>query len=134
MPPPDSPLRVTMVNKYYYPPHLGGVETHLRDISEGLVEYAGAQVRAIVCNEGGTRVEESIGGVDVVRLPRQFSLSSAPIALSMPGELRAETRRDTPPDIMHFHFPYPWGELSFLQARPDVPSVVLYHSDIVRQK
>jgi glycosyltransferase involved in cell wall biosynthesis len=134
MPPPDSPLRVTMVNKYYYPPHLGGVETHLRDISEGLVEHAGAEVRAIVCNEGGKRVEESIGGVDVVRLPRQFSLSSAPIALSMPGELHAETRRDTPPDIMHFHFPYPWGELSFLQAKPDVPSVVLYHSDIVRQK
>jgi rhamnosyl/mannosyltransferase len=60
--------------------------------------------------------------------------SSAPIALSMPGELHAETRRPEPPDIMHFHFPYPWGELSFLQAKPDVPSVVLYHSDIVRQK
>jgi len=134
MPLPDRPLRVTMVNKYYYPPHLGGVETHVRDIAEGLVEYAGAGVRAIVCNEGPERVEESIGGVDVLRLPRQFALSSAPIALSMPGALRAEMYRSAPPDIMHLHFPYPWGELSFLQAKPDVPSVVLYHSDIVRQK
>lgn len=127
-------MRVTMVNKYYYPPHLGGVETHLRDISEGLVQHAGAHVRAIVCNESNERAEETIGGVDVVRLPRQFALSSAPVALSMPSVLAAEMTRPEPPDIMHFHFPYPWGELSFLRANPDVPSVVLYHSDIVRQK
>lgn len=132
--PEGRPLRVTMVNKYYYPPHLGGVETHLRDISEGLTQYAGAEVRALVCNESRVRAEECVGGVDVVRLPRQFALSSAPVALSMPGALRAEMRRAEPPDVMHFHFPYPWGELSFLAARPDVPSVVLYHSDIVRQK
>jgi glycosyltransferase involved in cell wall biosynthesis len=134
MPLPDRPMRITMVNKYYWPPHLGGVETHLRDISEGLVDYSGAQVRAIVCNESAERCEEAIGGVDVVRLPRQFALSSAPIALSMPSVLRAEGRRPTGPDVMHFHFPYPWGELSFLQAKPDVPTVVTYHSDIVRQR
>ena len=39
-----------------------------------------------------------------------------------------------PPDVVNLHSPYPWGELSFLQASPDVPSVVLYHSDIVRQR
>lgn len=132
--PEGRPLRVTMVNKYYYPPHLGGVETHLRDISEGLVEHAGAKVRAIVCNESRERAEESVDGVDVLRLPRQFALSSAPIALSMPSVLAAEMRRAEPPDVMHLHTPYPWGELSFLRAHPDVPSVVLYHSDIVRQK
>ena len=36
--------------------------------------------------------------------------------------------------MFNLHSPYPWGELSFLSARLDVPSVVLYHSDIVRQK
>ena len=92
MPLPDRPMRVTMVNKYYWPPHLGGVETHLRDISEGLVDYSGAQVRAIVCNESAERAEETIGGVDVVRLPRQFALSSAPIALSMQPRKLAATR------------------------------------------
>jgi len=91
-------------------------------------------VRAIVCNESRERADETICGVEVVRLPRQFALSSAPIALSMPGALTAEMRRPEPPDVMHFHTPYPWGELSFLRSGPDVPSVVLYHSDIVRQK
>ena len=136
---PERPLRVTMVNKYYSPPHLGGVETTVRTLSEGLVEHAGARVRALVSNEGRERVEEMIGGVDVVRLPRQLALSSAPVAAGLPGALRDEMRREGPqgpeaPDVINLHSPYPWGELSFLQASPDVPSVVLYHSDIVRQK
>ncbi len=135
---PSRPLRVTMVNKYYSPPHLGGVETVVRTLSEGLIEHAGARVRALVSNEGSERLEETIGGVDVVRLPRQLALSSAPVAAGMPGALRGETRRAGPdgpetPDVVNLHSPYPWGELSFLLARPDVPSVALYHSDIVRQ-
>jgi rhamnosyl/mannosyltransferase len=135
----ERPLRVTMVNKYYSPPHLGGVETVVRTLSEGLVEHAGAHVRALVCNESRERVEETIRGVDVVRLPRQLALSSAPVAAGMPGALRDELRRvgpdgPEPPDVINLHSPYPWGELSFLQASPDAPSIVLYHSDIVRQK
>jgi len=131
---PDRPLRVAMVNKYYWPPHLGGVEVVVRNLSEGLVEHAGAQVRAVVCNEGRERVTETIGGVDVLRLPRQLSVSSAPVAVSLPGALRDEQRRPEPADVVNLHSPYPWGELSFLMARPNVPSVVLYHSDIVRQR
>jgi glycosyltransferase involved in cell wall biosynthesis len=87
-----------------------------------------------VSNEGRHRVEETIGGVRVVRLPRQLMVSSAPVAAGMPGALCAEARGPDRCDILQFHSPYPWGELSFLMARPDVPSVVLYHSDIVRQR
>ena len=134
MPLPDRPMRVTMVNKYYWPPHLGGVETVVRNLSEGLVAETDARVEAIVANEGRERVEETIAGVDVVRLPRQFALSSAPIALAMPGAIAATARRADPPDVINLHFPYPWGELSWLQAHPDIPMVLSYHSDIVRQK
>ena len=79
------------------------------------------QVRALVSNEGRERIEETIGGVDVVRLPRQVTLSSAPVAFGMPGALRDELRRQGPggpeaPDIINLHSPYPWGELSFLWA------------------
>jgi len=126
--------RVTMVNKYYSPPHLGGVEAVVRWLGEGLVAHAGAEVRALVCNEGTRHVEEDVGGVQVVRLPRRLAVSSAPVAPALPAALRAEARRASPPDVLNFHAPYPWGELSFLLARPHVPSVVLYHSDIVRQQ
>jgi glycosyltransferase involved in cell wall biosynthesis len=126
-------MRVTHVNKYYWPPHLGGVETVVRYLSEGQAA-AGMSVRAIVANEGRERVEDEIAGVRVTRLPRQFALSSAPIALGMAGELSRDVKSATPPDVINLHSPYPWGELSWLQAHPDVPTVLSYHSDIVRQK
>lgn len=129
----STDLRVTMVNKYY-PPHLGGIEFHLRDLAEGLVSEGIASVRAVVCNESNQRLEETMQGVDVVRLPRAFEASSTPVSLAFARELVTEARRDLAPDVMHFHFPYPWGELSWLVARPDVPMVVTYHSDIVRQR
>ena len=132
-------MRVTMVNKYYSPPHLGGVEMVVRTLSEGLIEHGGVQVRALVSNESRERAEETIGGVRVIRLARQLALSSAPVALGMRRALWDEVRggrRGTAEraDILNFHSPYPWGELSFLLSVLDVPSVALYHSDIVRQK
>jgi glycosyltransferase involved in cell wall biosynthesis len=35
---------------------------------------------------------------------------------------------------MHYHFPWPFMDLAHFMARIDKPSVVTYHSDIVRQK
>jgi glycosyltransferase involved in cell wall biosynthesis len=128
-------LSVAMVNKYYSPPHLGGVEVVVRRLSEALVREAGARVQALVANEAAVWVEETIAGVQVTRLPRQLSVSSSPVAATMPSALRRLSQSGTDAsDIVNLHSPYPWGELSFLMARPEVPSVVLYHSDIVRQR
>ena len=134
----ETGVRVTMINKYY-PPHLGGIEFHLRDLSEALAAREDMSVRAIVSNEGEERVEETLNGVDVVRLPRWREYSSTPIVRGMAGVLRAEAAGEFAPDglgsdLFHLHFPYPWGEFSWLRAHTGVPTVVTYHSDIVRQK
>ncbi len=127
-------MRVTQVNKYYSPPHLGGIEVVVRRLSEGLVAMRGRRVRGARVQRGRERVEETIGGV------RGRASAEAPQGLLGAGG-RGHARRPAPRlrgpaacDILHLHSPYPWGELSFLMARPDVPSVVLYHSDIVRQR
>jgi glycosyltransferase involved in cell wall biosynthesis len=126
-------MRVTMVNKYY-PPHLGGIEYHVRYLAEALVSYDHAQVRAIVANEGTETVREIIGGVDVLRLSRAFAYASTPVAYGMPGAIRLEATRPDPADLLHLHFPYPWGEVSWIRAEAGLPTVITYHSDIVRQK
>ena len=129
----DRRLHITMVNKYYAP-HVGGVEAVVRQLSEGLVEHAGAHVHGLVSNEGRQRVDQTVCGVEVTRLSRQLSISSSPVAGALPYELGRLSTAGRMPDILNLHSPYPWGELSFLIAQPDVPSVVLYHSDIVRQR
>ncbi len=137
-------MRVTMINKYY-PPHLGGIEFHMRDLATALAAR-GHGVRAIVANEGKTTVTETVDGVEVTRLARAFAYASTPVAFGMRSAIAAEALRADAPDLYHLHFPYPWGEVSWLAAgggrgvlsgrRPksDIPTVLAYHSDIVRQK
>lgn len=126
-------LRVTMVNKYY-PPHLGGIEFHMRDLAEGLVAEGLADVRALVCNGSDDYAEQTVSGVDVVRLPRSFEASSMPVSWGFANAIKRDAASTPSPDVLHLHFPYPWGEWAWLRARPDVPTVVTYHSDIVRQR
>jgi len=37
-------------------------------------------------------------------------------------------------DVIHYHFPWPFADLLHLVVRPEVPAVMTYHSDIVRQR
>ena len=127
-------MRVTHINKYYWPPHLGGVETQLHDLASGQAEREGLTVRAIVANESRETVRETVDGVGVTRLARSLAYSSTPIAPSMARAIRAESTLPDPADILHLHFPYPWGEISWLRAQPSLPTVLSFHSDIVRQK
>ena len=127
----DKALRILMVNKYY-PPHVGGIEFHLRDLAEGLV-VAGHQVRVIVSNDERRYSEEVINGVEVIRLPRLFERASTPLCSQLGPVLSYEAKQA---DVLHFHFPYPWAEFEWLGqlASKNTAYVITYHSDIVRQK
>lgn len=127
-------MRVTFINKYYWPPHLGGVEHHLSMLASGLAARPGIEVEAIVANEGKATVRERVVGVDVVRVGRSFAYASTPVAPGMPAVIRAAATSARRPDVCHLMFPYPWGEVSWLMAGSPGPSVLTYHSDIVRQR
>ena len=127
-------MRVTFVNKYYWPPHLGGVEHHLSMLAAGLAKRDGISADAIVANEGPTTLREQVDGVDVLRMGRTFAYASTPVAPGMPAAIRAAAASPHRPDLFHLMFPYPWGEVSWLMAGAPGPSVLTYHSDIVRQR
>jgi rhamnosyl/mannosyltransferase len=116
----------------YYPPIVGGIEAHVRDLAEGLVA-AGHYVKVVCSNDQRQFVQEMINGVEVIRLPRITEKASTPIARRYGEVLAAEAARS---DVVHFHFPYPWGEFQWMRqaAARKVPYVVTYHTDIVRQK
>jgi rhamnosyl/mannosyltransferase len=127
-------VRVSIVNKYYWPPHLGGVETYVRTLAEGLAARPGACVEAIVANEANATVRETIAGVDVLRLARWFSAASTPVAPGMVGAIRAAASGPDRADVFHLQFPYPWGDWAWQRAGSPGPMVLTYHSDIVRQR
>jgi len=126
-------VRIVHVNKYFFPPHLGGVEQSLNLLTTRLAE-AGHDVSAIVANEAGTTAEETIGGVRVTRLARAAAFASTPIAPGMADAIRSATCGPLAADVIHFHFPYPWGDVAWLASGARGPAVMTYHADIVRQK
>ncbi len=124
-------MRILEIGKYYAPQR-GGMETALVDLCEGLAGR-GHQVRAVVASPDDRTVAEKVGRVEVRRVASWGVVRSVPVCPSLPATVRAALR-DFRPDLMHLHLPHPLGALAVLSARSDVPLLLSYHSDIVRQR
>lgn len=117
-------LRVLHVGKFY-PPYRGGMEVFLAD----LVTTQRAQgIDAAALVHGTPEADDPAW---LVRVPVQFNLLYAPIALGFRAAL-ARTIRRFRPDVLHLHLPNNsalWV-LTLPQARA-IPWVVHWHSDVV---
>ena len=69
-------------------------------------------------------------GAEIVRFRESFSIASNSVSWPL---LREFGRFVAEADVVHYHFPWPFGDLLHLAWRVRKPSVVTYHSDIVRQ-
>ena len=123
-------MKILQVYKDYYPPIKGGIEGHLNVLSRGL-KQKGIEVEVLVSNRSARFEKDSIDGVQVTKAPQIGRFASAPLNLTFAYWLK-KLGQDA--DLLHFHFPNPTGEISYLFSRLNKPVVVSYHSDIVRQK
>ncbi len=127
-------ISVVQTNKAYYPV-IGGIETIVTTLAEGLNASPEIDVRVLVCS-GGRVVKsknEIVRGVKVKYLPTLGKIASLPISPTF-----FEAMRRTHADILHIHEPFPLADLA-LTLQPSVWKnfrrvVVSWHSDIVRQK
>jgi len=123
----DRGIRILQVNKLYFP-HIGGVEKVVQRLGEGLAKR-GYPCTVLAC---GPRTEaKELNGVHVQLVKTSFFLSSAPFSFSFPHFYRKLAREA---NLIIHHFPDPVGELAELLVNVDRPKIVLYHSDVVRQK
>ncbi|MCB0152748.1 MAG: glycosyltransferase, partial [Caldilineaceae bacterium] len=97
-------MRVLYLYKDYYP-ILGGIENHVKLLAEGL-SALGVQTQVLVTNTANRTVDESIGGVPVLKTARQVNVSSAPVSMPFFPAVR---RLETGVEIAHLHMPYPPG-------------------------
>lgn len=121
-----SDLQVLQIGKYY-PPHIGGMETHLRALCGELSKRL--KVRALVAHNARETREDSVDGVAVTRLGTLMRLSGAPFCLDMPRAIRQSGA-----DIVHLHLPNPGAAIACLTSGFQKPLVLTWHSDVVRQR
>jgi glycosyltransferase involved in cell wall biosynthesis len=119
-------LSVLHVGKFY-PPHMGGIETHLQALCGALRNHA--DVRVIVSSEDRNTVEEMVDSVPVARLSTLITAFSTSISPGMVSRIR-----NSGAGLVHIHLPNPAAVLAYLASGHRGPLVVTYHSDTVKQK
>ncbi len=117
-------MKVLHLGKYY-PPVPGGMESHLQLLAAGQ-RRRGLEVQVVVANVDSSRRDETVSGIKIIRLPRYFDISNAPVYLGIPDCIRTAC-----PDIVHLHLPNPWGVIAYLRSDHRGPLIITYHSDIV---
>lgn len=123
-------MRVLHFYKTYYPDSMGGVEQVINQIAKGA---AGLGVKTDVLSLSLDQVERTveIDGHYAHKAKRNFQIAST--AFSASAFLRfAQLARQA--DIIHYHFPWPFMDVVHFASRIKKPTLVTYHSDIVRQK
>jgi glycosyltransferase involved in cell wall biosynthesis len=122
-------MKVLHIYKDYYPPIKGGIEGHINQLANGL-RRRGIGVEVLVSNTFSKLDIENVNGITVTKVPQLGRLVSAPLNMTFSFWIK---RLGENADILHFHFPNPTSEISFMISRLKKNVVVTYHSDIVRQ-
>ena len=123
-------MKVIHFCKGYFPDLVGGMEQVVRGIAEGTAAL-GIDSEVICLSDLGETRTERIGRCMVHFFHTDLRLGVTPISFALWyrfGRLIEDA------DLIHYHFPYPFSDFIHFAARIRKPSVVTYHSDIVRQK
>jgi glycosyltransferase involved in cell wall biosynthesis len=123
-------MRVLHFYKTYYPDSVGGVEQVIRQmcVSTGRLGITN-HVLSLSCDQNLEPFDYE--GHTVHRVPLNVEVASNAVSVQAIGAL---ARMAAQADVVHYHFPWPFMDLAHFLARIDKPTVVTYHSDIVRQK
>lgn len=125
---PKEKIKILQVNKLY-PPDIGGVETVVSQIAEGL--NGQTDMKVLVCQKKGKKQTETINQVEIVRSASLGIVASMPVSLSFIADF-AVLCKDR--DLIQLHMPFPLGDLALLLSGYKGKVAVWWHSDIVRQK
>jgi rhamnosyl/mannosyltransferase len=125
----DSP-RVLHFFKIYYPDSFGGIEQVIFQLCKGATRYGyTSEVLALSANAQKEPIEFS--GHLVHQAQLDFHVASTGFSLSAFHKFAALAKQA---DIIHLHYPWPFMDIVHFATRHGKPTVVTYHSDIIRQK
>jgi len=122
--------RVLHFFKTYYPDSMGGIEQVIFQIAEGC-RLRGYDAEVLSLSERGAARNEKLANHHTHRSKLDLHLASTGFSLSAFrdfAELAAQA------DLIHYHFPWPFMDVVHFVSRVHKPTVVSYHSDIVKQR
>lgn len=123
-------MRILHFFKTYYPVAYGGIQQVIFQLAEGACQR-GAEVNVLALGPDDVTGENMVGQHRVYTARQDLYIASTGFSWSAIREFK---RLAAQADIIHYHFPWPYMDLVHFLVRPNKPTVVSYHSDIVKQK
>lgn len=107
----------------------GGTQQVMDTLARGSSRL-GFEVDVLALSRNPVPATADMGGYRLHRSRLDLEVASTGMSLSVIPRFAEMARRA---DLVHYHFPWPFMDLLHFLVRVKKPSVVTYHSDIVRQ-
>ncbi len=124
-------MHVLHVFKTYFPDSYGGVEQVIRQLSTATNRMGVSNQVFTVSREAGVAPLLHDGATVITRARTHLEVASTPMSFSAIGAFRDVVRHA---DLIHYHYPWPFGDLLHLAVAQSKPALLTYHSDVVRQR
>lgn len=123
-------MRVLQVYRTYYPECRGGLLEVMRQLCIG-GRPLGIENRIFALSRNPEAAVKQMDGVELQWFKQDFELAGCGFSLKSLLQFRELSAWA---DVVHYHFPWPFADLLHLLGRPNRPTVLTYHSDIVKQE
>lgn len=123
-------MKVLHFYKTYYPDSFGGVEQVIYQLASG-AKQLGIETNVLALTPNRVDRVIAVGDHTVHCCQSDIRLASTDFSLSAFSRFKELAKKA---DIVHYHFPWPFMDVVHFATRHKKPSVVTYHSDIVKQK
>ena len=123
-------MRVLHFFKTYLPDSFGGIEQVVFQLCESGVQH-GIEAQVLTLSADPTPRVMQLGQHEVHRAKLDIQFASTGFSWSVFKQFR-ELAAEA--DVINYHFPWPFMDLVHFASALNKPSVVTYHSDIIRQK
>lgn len=123
-------MRVLHFYKTAFPDTMGGTEQVIDQIARGANKLG---VKTDVLSLTPDRVPRTIEIDGYMAHRARMNIQIASTSISVSAFLRFSQLAQKA-DVIHYHFPWPFMDVVHFATRVKKPTVVTYHSDIIRQK
>ncbi len=124
-------MRVLHVYRTYFPDPPGGLQEAIRQICLA-TRARGVEPRIFTLSPTPSPRDVEYPEARVVRSKSWAAPASCD--LGGPDALRQFRELSAWADVLHFHFPWPFGDVLRMLGDRSKPAVMTYHSDVVRQR
>lgn len=123
-------MRVLHFFKTYYPDTTGGIEQVIFQLCQGTRDL-GVESQVLTLSPTPSPTHLQIANHQVTRVKEDLHIASTGLSVRVFNQFKEMAAEA---DLVHFHFPWPLMDIVHFATRHGRPTVLSYHSDIVKQQ